>query len=50
MLVITAQMEQISEKNQSASVTHNGSGCFVQLIVAKVAPVQKDACFRISAV
>ena len=42
MDVMTAQIEQIKEKNQRASVTHSGLGCLVQDMVANVAPVQND--------
>lgn len=43
MEVITAQIEQVSEENQRASAIQRGSGILVHVIVARVAPAQKDA-------
>jgi hypothetical protein len=44
MVVMTAQIEEIKEQNQSASATQWGFRSFVHVIVAIVAPAQKVAC------
>jgi hypothetical protein len=48
MEVMTAQIEQIKEQNQRASATQIGFSIFVQDMVAKVAPAQKEACAVVS--
>lgn len=45
---MTAQMEQLSDENQSARAAHKDSSFSVQDSVARVAPAQNEALFFVS--